>query len=143
MVDCTDMNSLCSKGEAEKVLLNALNLPWNGDVELYEIGASGNLYRLSLLREAAKIPAYEAVCETSLGTLKDTCETEEDTMTSALLENTAMGLLGEFKETETEAGSEVTLPGKCSLGGAKTGLLQGNGFITETGGAKEAVMVSE
>ena len=102
-----------------------------------------SLYRLVLLLVAGKIPSYEEVCESALGTLKDVCETETGTTTDALLENTSEGLLAEFKETETESGSEITLPGKCSLGGAKTQLIQGNGLMTETGTAKEALTVSE
>ena len=118
MLDCTDMNSLCTKGEAEKVLLNVLGLPWHIEVELFETVAKVDLYRLAILREAGKVPAYEAICETSLGTLKDICETEELTTTNALLENTSEGLLSEFKETEeASSNSKVTLPGKCSLGG--------------------------
>lgn len=143
MVDCTDMNSLCSKGEAEKVLLNVLNAPWHVEIELFAVVGGVSLYRAVGLRETGKIPAYEIVCETSLGTLKDVCETEEGTTTDALLENTSEGLLSETKETETESGSGITLPGKCSLGGAQSGLVQGDGFVTETGTAKEALTVSE
>lgn len=129
MLDCTDHNNLCSKGEAEKTLVAAQGLPWH-----FEILSVGGKDTLELLNETGKVPSYEATCETSLGTLKDLCETETGTTTNAPLANEAAGLLAEFSENET-----ITAPGKCSLGGAQGGLLAGDGIITDpSGGALTA-----
>jgi len=141
MIDCTDHNNLCSSGETEKVLLTVLGMPWHFVIELVEVGGK-DVYRAALQRETGKIPSYEATCETALGTIKDLCETEEGTTTQALLENTTEGLLGEFTEKDQAEGG-TTEAGKCTLGGAKTGLLAGDSFFTESGSAKEALTVSE
>jgi hypothetical protein len=141
MIDCTDHNSLCSKGETEEVLETALNLPWHMRVGLLEIGGK-DVYIGETLREAGKVPAEEITCETALGTLKDICEVEEGTTSDALLENTAGGVLGELTEKDKAEGG-ITEAEKCSIGGSKTALQSGDSFITESGSAKEALTVSE
>jgi hypothetical protein len=126
MLDCTDTNKFCSNGEAEKMLIIFLLLPWH-----FEIILVGTLfYYLSLLAQAEKTPSYELVCETMLGTLTDVCETAEGKSTNMVLANEAAGLLGEFSENE-----ERTAPGNCPVGGAAQGLQASDGFLTASGGA--------
>ena len=50
MLDCTDHNNLCSKGEPEKALVAAQGLPWH-----FEVVSVGGKDTIELLRETGKI----------------------------------------------------------------------------------------
>jgi hypothetical protein len=138
LVECVDDNGICSS----PVDVTALNLPWHWEILLMKGVAVTSLwyYLFILLLETGKIPAYSVDCNSILGLVEDTCQAESATDGSAgPIMNETGGLLAEFSENETEL--EGTVPGTCSTGGAKQGLLFGDGFITSPNAG--ALTVSE
>lgn len=120
-VSCVSDNGTCEGA----VLVTAINLPWHLEVVL--IAGRYLLHFLNGVEEPGKEPGYITDCLTLGGLLlvEDKCEG----LTYALLANEAGGLLAEFSENE-----EITTAANCTVGGAKQGLLFGDGFITDTGG---------
>jgi len=128
LVECVDDNNVCSS----PVDVTALNLPWHFEI-LLMVGGTFWYYLFMLLFETGKVPAYEVDCNSLLGLVADTCETpNQEDGSSGPMENATGGLLTEFSESENA--NEGTVPGNCSVGGAKMGLLAGDGFLTSTSG---------
>lgn len=123
MVECEAMEGPCEGSGAEAILITAVNLPWNVDVLLVEVGGV-NLYRGDLLPNASgDEPGFIVDCETVVGLITDECVIEGET--GLVLANEAGGLLGEFSESE-----EITKRGNCSLGGAKSTVIVGDGLFS-------------
>jgi hypothetical protein len=109
-VECIEKANLC----IPPVLVVALNLPWDVDIELTE---PPDTYRANFLEEAGKQPEYYVDCKfTELGGIlvEDVC----DGLVEARLENDPItgDLLAAFEEG-------FGLNGSCALGGAGSGRL--------------------
>jgi hypothetical protein len=127
LVECVDDSGICSS----PVDVTAIHLPWHWEILLMKGVSVSSLwyYLFMLLLEPSNNPGYTVDCNSILGLVEDTCQAESEADgSSGPLMNETGGLLGEFSENETE--TEGTVPGICSVGGAKQGLLFGDGFIT-------------
>ncbi|MGH9770240.1 MAG: hypothetical protein ACRD4Q_00835 [Candidatus Acidiferrales bacterium] len=119
LIEC-EAHSTCTN----PVDVIAINLPWATEVMLT---AGGLWYDLINAHAGGGLPGYTIDCNSIIGLIEDTCTGN----TSNQLVNEAGGLLGEFFENETEG---ISPPGGCTQGGAGTGLVVGNGFITSGSG---------
>jgi hypothetical protein len=111
-VSC-EAHSTCSN----PVTVEAVNLPWKTEISL-----SGATYVILILGS----PGYSTDCNSFIGLLEDTCTGE----TGAIATNGVNGVVGEYSETN----ESVTVPGNCTLGGEKQGLLAGSGELIDSEG---------
>jgi|ERR1700722_3800564 len=123
MVECESEEGPCEGSGAESILLTYVNLPWNVDVLLVEIGGA-DLYRGDILPNAGGDGfGYVIDCETIIGLVSYECEIEGET--DVILGNEASGLLIEFSEEEA-----ITKHGRCLRGGATTMVIMGDGLFS-------------
>ncbi|HEY5287012.1 MAG TPA: hypothetical protein VIJ50_07900 [Solirubrobacteraceae bacterium] len=116
VLDLENKNPLSCKAsicEGELVAVTPVNLPWETELLLITVG--GKEIMVDMLLGS---PGYSISCKTILGTTKDVC-----TGATASEEiNVTGGVEGVFSENE-----EITAPGTCEVGGAKSGLVVGSG----------------
>jgi hypothetical protein len=110
--------------EGTTATVTAVDLPWL--VEPLLVGTTFAEDIVESAEDKTGLPGYKTECETIIGKVSDTCTGD----TGAIARNVAGGIESEFSETN----EAVTIPGNCTLGGAKEGLLAGVGLITDTAG---------
>jgi len=119
--------TICEK--TTDVELNPVNLPWLLTIVLDTVGTE-DLYLLQFLSAGNGPPGWEITC-LDLG-VKLTDECTGETLTADLQNMSPLDLLGVFgSRAEEEANKET---GTCTLGGAGTGVVEGEGLITATSG---------
>jgi hypothetical protein len=110
--------------EEEDAEVRPEHLPWLTELELMEVGGVV-LFLNKILADGNGEPAYESICLDLFGfSHEDLCEGA----TSMKIENMVLPefTLGIFNEAESEKGT-------CTLGGAESGDIEGEGSILLTG----------
>jgi hypothetical protein len=104
-------------------LVWAVKLPWETEVELLEEDG-GPFFVVLILGE----PGWHVEC---MGSLSDECKASEAVFQLDLSGGTLLGL---FSEAITELAGETL--GNCTLGGAETGVVEGEGTISPSEGGE-------
>ncbi len=124
---------VCTNQEnCEEPLVWALGLGWEGETEFME---DSGTFSIVLLKGMSGELGYEIECmKTVIGAITDECKTGEG-VAELTLEGTT--LLGRFSEAFTElAGAKLA---NCTQGGAESGIVEGEGAFTVSGGGELTV----
>jgi hypothetical protein len=127
-LSCTPQTG-CESGKAATAW--AVNLGWETEAELMEDTGGPFLVDLLTSTHGAKTVGWELECTVLLVKDSDECTVTEG-VAELTLEGTA--LLGSFSDGFTElAGLKLA---ECTLGGAETGVVEGNGTYSASGGGE-------
>ena len=116
----------------------AVDLPWLTELSLGHNGKGAPVFLDKLSGDGKGEPGYLTECKTALGTVDDTCTEVSATFTGEG-RNEGSDVVVTFPKELTKA-SEA---GKCSIGGAESGLVVGEQSIEVMGGTLAASEVQE